>query len=108
MNTQPRGLRLLCPQGCGATLTIPMPTLTEVRELSGDTSLKNLDALVGRNVVGAVLMHCVYSCTAISDGHPMMHVVGNPVPDSRTMTSSPSSMPTPTHPEWSMTNRRRT
>jgi hypothetical protein len=108
MNTQPHGLRLLCPQGCGVTLTIPMPTLAEVHELSGDTSLKNLDALVGRNVVGAVLMHCIYSCTSISDGHPMMHVVGNPVPDSRTTTSSPSSMPTPTHLKWSVTNRRRT
>jgi hypothetical protein len=54
------------------------------------------------------LVHCVYRCTAISDGHPMMHVVGNPVPKSRTTTTSPSSTPTPTHPEWSMTNRRRT
>jgi hypothetical protein len=108
MSTQPRGLRLLCPQGCGATLKIPMPTPAEVHELSGDTSLKSLDTLVGRNVVGAVLMHCVYSCTAISDSHPMMHVVGNPVPDSGITTTSPSSTPTPTHPEWSMTNRRRT
>jgi hypothetical protein len=99
MNIQPRGLRLLCPQGCGAMLTIPMPTLAEVHEQSGDTSLKNLDTLVGRNVVGAVLMHCIYSCTAISDGHPMMHVVGNPVPESR---------PIPIDPEWSMTNGRRT
>jgi hypothetical protein len=107
MNTQPHGLRLLCPQGCGATLTVPMPTLAEIHELSGDTSLKSLDTVVGRNVVGAVLMHCVYSCTAISDGHPMMHVVGNPVPASRTTTTSRSSTPTPTHPEWSMTNRRR-
>jgi hypothetical protein len=103
MNTPRRGLRLLCPQGCGAMLTVPMPTLAEVYELSGDTCLKSLDTLVGRSVVGAVLMHCVYSCTAISDGHPMMHVVGNPVPESRT-----SSTPTPAHPEWSMTNRRRT
>jgi hypothetical protein len=103
MNTQPRGLRLLCPQGCGATLTIPMPTLAEVRELSGDASLKNLDTVVGRNVVGAVLMHCIYDCTAISDGHPVMHVTGTPMPDSRTTTASAS----PTHPEWSMTNRRR-
>ena len=31
MNTQPRGLRLLCPQGCGTTLTIAMPTLAEVK-----------------------------------------------------------------------------
>jgi hypothetical protein len=108
MNTQSGGLRLLCPQGCGATLTIPMPTLAEVHEQSGETSLENLDTLVGRNVVGAVLVHCVYSCAAISDGHPMMHVVGNPVPDSRTTTTSPSSRPTPTHPEWCMTNRRRT
>jgi hypothetical protein len=54
------------------------------------------------------LVHCVYRCTAISDGHPMMHVVENPVPKSRTTTTSPSSTPTPTHPEWSMTNRRRT
>jgi hypothetical protein len=54
------------------------------------------------------LVHCVYRCTAISDGHPMMHVVGNPVPKSRTTTTSPSSTPTPTHPEWSMSNRRRT
>jgi hypothetical protein len=106
MNTKSRGLRLLCPQGCGATLTIPMPTLAEVHELSGDTSVNNLDTLVGRNVVGAVLVHCIYSCTALSDGHPMMHVVGNPVPDSRTTTTSPS--PTPTHPEWCMANRRRT
>jgi hypothetical protein len=108
MNTQSRGLRLLCPQGCGATLTIQMPTLAEVHELSGDTSVNNLDTLVGRNVVGAVLVHCIYSCTALSDGHPMMHVVGNPVPDSRTTTTSPSSTPTPTHPEWCMANRRRT
>jgi hypothetical protein len=104
MNTQSHGLRLLCPQGCGVNLTVPMPTLAEVHELSGDTSLENLDTLVGRNVVGAVLMHCIYSCTAISDGHPMMHVVGNPVPDAGDTTTSP----TPTHPEWSMPNRRRT
>ena len=78
MNTQPRGLRLLCPQGCGTTLTIGMPTLAQVNEVSGDNSLKNLDTLVGRNVVGAVLVHCIYTCTAISEVHPMMHVVGNP------------------------------
>jgi hypothetical protein len=76
-----------------------MPTLAEIHELSGDTSLKRLDTLVGRNVVGAVLMHCLYSCDAISDGYPMLHVVGNPVPDARSTT--------PTHPEWCMTNRRR-
>jgi hypothetical protein len=46
MNTQPRGLRLLCPQGCGATLTISVPTLAELHQLSGDTSLKRLDSLV--------------------------------------------------------------
>lgn len=108
MNTQPRGLRLLCPQGCGAMLTVPVPTLTEVHALSGDTSLKSLDTLVGRNVVGAVLMHCVYGCTAISDDQPMMHVVGNPGPESRSTTASPSSTPTPTRPKWSTTNRRRT
>jgi hypothetical protein len=101
MNTQSHGLRLLCPQGCGVELTVPMPTLAEIHELSGETSLKSLDTLVGRNVVGAVLMHCVYGCEAVSDGRPMLHVVGNPVPDSRTTT------PKPTHPEWSMTNRRR-
>ena len=81
MNTQPRGLRLLCPQGCGTTLTIPMPTLAEVKELPGETKLANLDSLVGRNVVGAVLVHCIYTCTAISEVHPMMHVVGTPVRD---------------------------
>ncbi|MDT5177921.1 MAG: hypothetical protein QOJ95_2119 [Mycobacterium sp.] len=101
VNTQPRGLRLLCPQGCGATLTVTMPTLAEVHEPSGDSSLESLDTLVGRSVVGAVLMHCLYSCNAISDVHPMLHVAGNPVPDSQTTT------PTPTHPEWSTTNRRR-
>jgi len=79
MNTQPRGLKLLCPQGCGTTLAIPMPTLAEVNELSGHASLKNLDTLVGRNVVGAVLVHCMYTCTAISEVHPMMHMVGNHV-----------------------------
>lgn len=76
MNTQPRGLRLLCPQGCGTTLTIPMPTLAEVNELPGETKLANLDSLVGRNVVGAVLVHCIYTCTATSAGHPVMRVVG--------------------------------
>jgi hypothetical protein len=81
MNTQPRGLRLLCPQGCGTTLTISMPTLAEVDELPGDTSLKNLDALVGRNVVGALLVHCLYTCTAVSEGNPLMHLVGSQVPD---------------------------
>jgi hypothetical protein len=98
--SEPLGLRLLCPQGCGATLAVSMPTLAEVHDLSGGTSLTSLDTLVGRNVVGAVLMHCVYDCQAISDDHPMLHVVGNPVPDSRTT-------PTPTHSEWCMTNRRR-
>jgi hypothetical protein len=107
MNTHQRGLRLLCPQGCGATLAIPLPTLAEVHELPADTSIQNLNTVVGRNVVGAVLTHCVYSCTAISDGHPMMHVVGNPLPDLGTTTTSPSSTPSPTHPEWSMTNQRR-
>ena len=78
MNTHPRGLRLLCPQGCGATLTIPMPILAEVNEHPGDASLDNLDTLVGRNVVGAILMHCLYTCSAVSEGHPLMHVGGNP------------------------------
>jgi hypothetical protein len=81
MNNQPRGLRLLCPQGCGTTLTVSMPTQAEVNGLSGDIRLKNLDTLVGRNVVGAVLVHCIYTCTAISEAHPMMHVGGNPVRD---------------------------
>jgi hypothetical protein len=76
MNTQPRDLRLQCPQGCGTTLTIPIPPLAKVNELSADTSLTNLDTLVGRNVVGAVLVHCLYACTAISEGQPMTYVVG--------------------------------
>ncbi|MDT5064822.1 MAG: hypothetical protein QOK02_977 [Mycobacterium sp.] len=25
MNTQPRGLRLPCPRGCGAMLSVPVP-----------------------------------------------------------------------------------
>jgi hypothetical protein len=81
MNSQPSGLKLLCPQGCGTTLTIPVPTLAEVNERSGDTSLKSLDILVGRNVVGAVVVHCIYTCTAISEGHSMTHVAGSPVRD---------------------------
>lgn len=72
MNTQSRGLRLVCPQGCGATLTVPMPTLAEVNESSGDTSLTNLDSVVGRSVVGAVLVHCLYHCTGVSESHPVM------------------------------------
>jgi hypothetical protein len=80
MNTQPHGLSLLCPQGCGATLTIAMPTLPEVDELPSGASLKNLDALVGRNVVGAVLVHCLYACTSVSEDHPLTHLVGSQVP----------------------------
>jgi hypothetical protein len=76
MSTQPRGLRVLCPQGCGTTLTIPMPTTAEVKELPGETTLANLDTLVGRNVVGAVLVHCIYACTAIPEDRPLTHVVG--------------------------------
>jgi hypothetical protein len=60
-----------------------MPTLAEVGELAGETGLDNLDALVGRNVVGAVLVHCLYTCTAASDDHPLMHLVGGQVPDSQ-------------------------
>ena len=96
MNTQPRGLRLLCPQGCGTTLTIPMPTLAEVNELSGDTSLKNLDTLVGRNVVGAVLVHCIYTCNAISEVHPPDAQSGIACVTSRNTTTSHSSTPPPT------------
>jgi hypothetical protein len=83
MNTQPHRLRLLCPQGCGATLTIAMPTLAEVNALPGNTGLENLDSLVGRNVVGAVLVHCLYTCTAGSEGHPLMHLVGSQAPYSQ-------------------------
>jgi hypothetical protein len=82
MNTQPRGLRVLCPQGCGTKLTVPVPTLAEVNELTGETSPKNLHTLVGRNVVGAVLVHCIYTCTAISEGHPVMDMGGDLMPDS--------------------------
>ena len=32
--------------------------------------------LVGRNVVGAVLLHCIYACTAIPEDRPLTHVVG--------------------------------
>jgi hypothetical protein len=78
--TEPRALRLVCPQGCGDMLTVPVPTLTEVNEMSGDPSLKNLDTLIGRNVVGAVLVHCLYTCTAVPDGHPMMRVGGSQAP----------------------------
>jgi hypothetical protein len=71
----------MCPQGCGTALSIAMPTLAEVGGLPGETGLQNLDALVGRNVVGAVLVHCLYTCTAASEGHPLMHLVGSQVPD---------------------------
>ena len=78
MSTCPRGLHLLCPQGCGTTLHVPMPTLSELKELPGQTTLAKLDALVGRNVVGAVLAHCLYACTAIPE-HPVLnYVVGEP------------------------------
>jgi hypothetical protein len=76
VNTQPRGLRLLCPQGCGTTLTIPMPTQAEMTELPRGSSTTNLNSLVGRNVVGAVLVHCIYICTAISEGEPALFLVG--------------------------------
>jgi hypothetical protein len=78
MSTQPRGLTVLCPQGCGTTLTIPIPTLAEVKELPGETTLANLDTLVGRNVVGAVVVHSIYACTAVPEDHPLMRVVGEP------------------------------
>jgi hypothetical protein len=78
MSTQPRGLRVLRPQGCGTTLTIPMPTPAEVKEIPGETTLANLDTLVGRNVVGAVLVHCIYACAAILEDRPLTHVVGEP------------------------------
>ena len=75
MNTQPTGLRVLCPQGCATTLTIPMPTLAEMKGLAGDTTLANLDTIVGRNVVGAILVHCIYACTAVPEDRPLMHEV---------------------------------
>jgi hypothetical protein len=49
-----------------------------VKEIPGETTLANLDTLVGRNVVGAVLVHCVYACTAIPEDRPLTHVVGEP------------------------------
>jgi hypothetical protein len=76
MSTQPGGLRVLCPQGCGATLTVPMPALAKVKELPEETTLADLDSLVGRNVVGAILVHCIYACTAVPEDEPLMHVVG--------------------------------
>ena len=93
MNDETRGLRLLCPRGCGDMLTVPVPTLAEVSEVSGDTSLGDMDTLVGRNVVGAILMHCIYVCTAVPDGPPMKYVAGNPVPDSRIAKAAPSDFP---------------
>ena len=56
----------------------PMPTPAEVKELPGETTLANLDTPVGRNVVGAVLVHCIYACTAIPEDRPLTHVVGEP------------------------------
>ena len=35
MSTQARGLRALCPQCCGTTLTIAMPTPAEVKRTTG-------------------------------------------------------------------------
>jgi len=55
-----------------------MPTPAEVKELPGETTLANLDTLVGRNVVGAVLVHCIYACTAVPEDRPLTHVVGEP------------------------------
>jgi hypothetical protein len=81
MNTQTRDLRILCPQGCGATLTVPIPTPAEVNDRSDDASPTNLDAILGRNVLGAVLVHCLYACTAISAARPMSHVVGSHLSD---------------------------
>jgi hypothetical protein len=90
-------------------LTVSVPTLAEVlaevNEASEDASLRDLDALVGRNVVGAVLVHCVYSCTAVADDHPVMHVAGNPVPDSRITTASPSA-PSARDVQWLEPRRR--
>jgi hypothetical protein len=85
-----------------------MLTLATIHEVWGDTSLKSLDALVGCNVVRAVFTHGICSCSAILDDHPTMYVVGNRAPDLTTTRTSPSSTPTPTRPEWSMANRRRT
>lgn len=76
LNTQHRGLRLLCPQGCGTTLTIPMPTQAEVTELPSGAGSTNLNSLVGRNVVGAVLVHCIYTCAALSEGEPALFMLG--------------------------------
>jgi hypothetical protein len=75
MSAQPRGLRVLCPQCCGTLLTIPMPTLAEMKGLPGETTVTNLDTLVGRNVVGAILVHCIYACTAVPEVRPLMHEV---------------------------------
>jgi hypothetical protein len=79
MSTQPRGLMVLCPQGCGTMLTIPMPALAEMKGLPGETTLANLDTLVGRNVVGVILVHCIYTCTAIPEDGPLMHGVADPM-----------------------------
>jgi hypothetical protein len=49
-----------------------------VKEIPGETTLANLDTLVGRNVVDAVLVHCIYACTAIPEDPPLTHVVGEP------------------------------
>jgi hypothetical protein len=78
MNTRPGGLRLLCPRGCVATLTVPMLILATIPEV----------------------------CSAILEDHPTMYVVGNRAPDLTTTRTSPSSTPTPTRPEWSTANRR--
>jgi hypothetical protein len=53
-----------------------MPTQAEMTELPSDSGATNLNSLVGRNVVGAVLVHCIYTCTAISEGEPALFLVG--------------------------------
>jgi hypothetical protein len=92
MNDETRGLRLLCPQGCGDMLTVPVPTLADVNDVSGKASLADMDTLVGRSVVAAILVHCVYVCTAVPASHSMMHVAGTPFTDLTSTKSAPSDL----------------
>jgi hypothetical protein len=55
-----------------------MPTPAEVKELPAKPPWRIWIHSSGATSFGAVLVHCVYACTAIPEDRPLTHVVGEP------------------------------
>lgn len=70
-------LQFDCPQGCGAKITVLPPNASRAWLADDDEAYNDSERRLGALVIGALLLHAAFDCSAIDD-QPYQH----PAPES--------------------------